>query len=76
QLIAYQIKEPLITSTVVPNSLVGIAQSSNQRDSIKSTITQILRLSYDIIVICVLWTKTELKEERWLFTSLFFNKNS
>ncbi|EGQ9052141.1 histidine kinase [Vibrio parahaemolyticus] len=76
QLLASQIKEPLITSTGVLNSLVGLAQSSNQSDSFKSTIPQILRLSDEIIVSGGLWPKPELKEERWRFTSLFFNKNS
>ncbi len=76
QLLASQIKEPLITSTGVLNSLVGLAQSSNQSDSLKSTIPQILRLSDEIIVSGGLWPKPELKEERWRFTSLFFNKNS
>lgn len=76
QLLASQIKEPLITSTGVLNSLVGLAQSSNQSDFLKSTIPQILRLSDEIIVSGGLWPKPELKEERWRFTSLFFNKNS
>lgn len=76
QLLASQIKEPLITSTGVLNSLVGLAQSSNQSNSLKSTIPQILRLSDEIIVSGGLWPKPELKEERWRFTSLFFNKNS
>lgn len=65
QLLASQIKEPLITSTGVLNSLVGLAQSSNQSDSLKSTIPQILRLSDEIIVSGGLWPKPELKEERW-----------
>ncbi|HCG9202518.1 TPA: response regulator [Vibrio parahaemolyticus] len=76
QLLASQIKEPLITSTGVLNSLVGLAQSSNQSNSLNSTIPQILRLSDEIIVSGGLWPKPELKEERWRFTSLFFNKNS
>ncbi|MCX8791567.1 ATP-binding protein [Vibrio parahaemolyticus] len=76
QLLASQIKEPLITSTGVLNSLVGLAQSSNQSNSLKSTIPQILRLSDEIIVSGGLWPKPELKDERWRFTSLFFNKNS
>lgn len=55
QLLASQIKEPLITSTGVLNSLVGLAQSSNQSNSLKSTIPQILRLSDEIIVSGGLW---------------------
>ncbi|MBR9873284.1 MAG: response regulator [Vibrionaceae bacterium] len=75
QLLASQIKEPLLTSTSVLNSLVGLAQSPNQTGSFSTTIPQILRLSDDMIVSGGLWPKPEQLSDQRKYTSLFFNKN-
>ncbi|MBR9788515.1 MAG: response regulator [Vibrionaceae bacterium] len=75
QLLASQVKEPLLTSTSVLNSLVGLAQSPNQADSFSTIIPQILRLSDDMIVSGGLWPKPEQHARQRKYTSLFFNKN-
>lgn len=75
QLLASQIKEPLLTSTSVLNSLVGLAQSPNQSDSFSTIIPQILRLSDDMIVSGGLWPKPQQQADNWKYSSLFFNKN-
>ena len=75
QLLASQIKEPLLTSTSVLNSLVGLAQSQKQTGSFSTIIPQILRLSGDMIVSGGLWPKPEQHANQSKYTSLFFNKN-
>ncbi|AEX21497.1 hybrid sensor histidine kinase/response regulator [Vibrio sp. EJY3] len=75
QLLASQIKEPLLASTSVLNSLVGLAQSPNQTGSFSTTIPQILRLSGDMLVSGGLWPKPEQLADQRKYTSLFFNKN-
>ncbi len=75
QLLASQIKEPLLASTSVLSSLVGLAQSPKKTDAFSTIIPQILRLSGDMIVSGGLWPKPEQHANQRKYTSLFFNKN-
>ncbi|PFG55863.1 signal transduction histidine kinase [Vibrio sp. ES.051] len=76
QLLASEIKEPLLKSTGVLSSLVGLAQSAETMMSTRSGVAHILQLSDEMIVSGGLWPKPELIAERWQYSSLFFNKNS
>ena len=75
QLLASQIEGPLTSSVGLLNSLVGLGQTPTPRVSLQDTIPQLLAVSDDIIVSGGLWPKPILKDERWQYTSLFFNKN-
>lgn len=75
QLLASQIEGPLTSSVGLLNSLVGLGQTPTPSISLQDTIPQLLAVSDDIIVSGGLWPKPTLEDERWQYTSLFFNKN-
>ncbi|MCE7729884.1 hybrid sensor histidine kinase/response regulator [Vibrio campbellii] len=75
QLLASQIEGPLTSSVGLLNSLVGLGQTPTADISLQGTIPQLLAVSDDIIVSGGLWPKPTLEDERWQYTSLFFNKN-
>ncbi|EMQ4277723.1 MULTISPECIES: hybrid sensor histidine kinase/response regulator [Vibrio] len=76
QLLALEIKEPLLSSTGVLSSLVGLAQGTENIQSLNTIIPHILQLSDKMLVSGGVWPKPELKAEQWRYRSLFFNKNS
>ncbi len=75
QLLASQIEGPLTNSVGLLNSLVGLGQTPTADISLQGTIPKLLAVSDDIIVSGGLWPKPTLEDERWQYTSLFFNKN-
>ncbi|MDF5377006.1 cache domain-containing protein, partial [Vibrio parahaemolyticus] len=76
QLLALEIKEPILSSTGVLSSLVGLAQGTENIQSLNTIIPHILQLSDKMLVSGGVWPKPELKAEQWRYKSLFFNKNS